>query len=52
MLLSMRRPYPALRDLEETDYYICSVCGYTVEGAPPDDCPVCQAKAKAFFKAD
>ncbi len=41
-----------LEKLEETDYYICSVCGYTVEGAPPDDCPVCQAKAKAFFKVD
>ena len=41
-----------LENLEETDYYICSVCGYTVEGAPPDECPVCQAKAKAFFKAD
>ena len=41
-----------LEKLEEADYYICSVCGYTVEGAPPDDCPVCQAKAKAFFKAD
>jgi rubrerythrin len=41
-----------LENLEETDYYVCSVCGYTVEGAPPDDCPVCQAKAKAFFKAD
>jgi rubrerythrin len=42
----------SLENLEETDYYICSVCGYTVEGAPPDDCPVCKAKAKAFFKAD
>ncbi len=42
----------SLEKLEETDYYICSVCGYTVEGAPPDDCPVCQAKAKAFFKVD
>jgi rubrerythrin len=41
-----------LEKLEETDYYICSVCGYTVEGAPPDDCPVCQAKSKAFFKVD
>ncbi len=41
-----------LEKLEETDYYVCSVCGYTVEGAPPDDCPVCQAKSKAFFKVD
>jgi len=36
--------------LEATDYYVCSVCGNTVENDPPDTCPVCGAKAKAFFK--
>ena len=41
-----------LENLEETDYYVCSVCGHTVEGAPPDECPICKAKAKAFFKVD
>ena len=41
-----------LEDLEETDYYVCSVCGHTVENGPPDECPVCKAKAKAFFKVD
>ena len=39
-----------LDSLEETDYYVCSVCGYTCETEPPDTCPVCQAKSKAFFK--
>jgi len=34
----------------ETDYYVCSVCGYTVEGEAPDDCPVCKAKKQAFKK--
>lgn len=38
--------------LEETDYYVCSVCGYTCEGEPPDICPVCNAKSKMFFKVD
>ena len=38
--------------LEEVDYYVCSVCGYTCESAPPDVCPVCKAKATAFFKVD
>jgi len=33
------------------DYYVCSVCGYTCENEPPDSCPVCNAKAKAFYKA-
>ncbi|MCF8061346.1 MAG: rubrerythrin family protein [Deltaproteobacteria bacterium] len=36
----------------ESDYYVCSICGYTVEDAPPDTCPVCGAKVKAFFKVD
>jgi len=35
---------------EETDYYICKVCGCTVEGEPPDVCPVCGAKKVAFYK--
>ncbi|NTW67865.1 MAG: rubrerythrin family protein, partial [Nitrospirae bacterium] len=25
----------------DTDYYVCSVCGYTAEGSAPDVCPVC-----------
>jgi len=41
-----------LGSLEETDYWVCSVCGYTVEQEPPETCPVCGAKAKAFFKVD
>ena len=45
----------ALADIgknEETDYYICKVCGCTVEGEPPDVCPVCGAKKVAFYKAE
>jgi rubrerythrin len=34
------------------DYYVCSVCGYTCESEAPDECPVCQAKKKAFKKID
>lgn len=39
-----------LDNLEEVDYYVCSVCGMTVENEPPDTCPVCGSKASAFFK--
>jgi rubrerythrin len=35
-----------------TDYYVCSVCGYTAEGEAPDECPVCKAKKKAFHKTE
>lgn len=36
--------------LEETDYFVCSVCGYTCEKEAPEKCPVCGAKSKAFFR--
>ena len=36
--------------LPETSYYVCSVCGYTCEDHAPETCPVCNAKAKAFFE--
>jgi rubrerythrin len=41
-----------LDDQEMLDYYVCSVCGYTCENEPPDECPVCNAKARAFVKVD
>lgn len=41
-----------LENPEETDYYVCSVCGYTCETEAPDECPVCKSKSKAFFKVD
>lgn len=34
----------------EVDYYVCQVCGNTVENEPPDECPVCGAKKQAFNK--
>jgi rubrerythrin len=37
---------------ESVDYYVCKVCGNTVEGEPPDTCPVCNAKKTAFHKVD
>lgn len=36
----------------ETDYHICTVCGYTAEGEAPDECPVCKAKKQAFRKVE
>lgn len=38
------------KDLETKDIYICPVCGYTHEGTPPDNCPVCGALKKVFKK--
>jgi len=28
--------------------YVCSVCGYTVEGAAPEKCPICGASREVF----
>jgi rubrerythrin len=36
---------------ETFDYYICSVCGHTVEREAPAKCVVCNANSSAFFKA-
>jgi len=33
---------------EETAYYVCQVCGNTVEGEAPDKCPICGAPKKMF----
>ncbi len=35
---------------EEVDYYVCSVCGNTVEGQPPEKCPICGVPASKFIK--
>ena len=37
-------------ELPKTDYYVCSVCGNTVEGTPPENCPFCGAPKAKFFK--
>ncbi len=42
----------SLETAEGVDYYVCSVCGYTCENEPPDQCPVCNSKPKAFSKVD
>ena len=34
------------------EYYVCSVCGYTVADEAPDKCPVCGAMKKAFNKVE
>ncbi len=37
---------------ELVDIFICTVCGHTVEGEPPDKCPVCGAVKKLYQKID
>lgn len=35
---------------ETVDYYVCQVCGNTVEKAAPDKCPICGAAKSQFTK--
>lgn len=35
-------------DQPKTDYFVCQVCGFTVENEAPDRCPVCGAKKERF----
>lgn len=37
---------------EMNPYYVCPVCGYTVEKEAPEACPVCGTKGKAFKKVE
>ena len=42
----------AIGNNSDVDYYVCQVCGNTVEGEAPDECSVCKAKKQAFKKVD
>jgi rubrerythrin len=35
---------------ETFDYYVCSVCGHTVEKAAPEKCVVCGAASRVFMQ--
>lgn len=37
-------------DLTESKIFVCAICGNTVEGEPPDKCPVCNAPRDKFFE--
>jgi len=37
---------------EAYSYYVCPVCGYTLEKEAPETCPVCGAKGKMFKNVD
>lgn len=36
------------RDLTVEKYYVCSVCGNTVENEPPEKCPICGVLSTKF----
>jgi rubrerythrin len=38
------------RDLTETSFYLCPVCGHIESGAPPERCPICGAVGGKFVR--
>ncbi len=39
-------------DLPSERIYVCSVCGNTVKGEPPEACPICNAPKTKFFEVE
>jgi rubrerythrin len=40
------------KDLPEGKVFVCSVCGNTVYGEPPDVCPICNNPKSKFFEVE
>ena len=38
------------KDLSETSFYLCPVCGHIELGQPPAACPICGARGEKFQK--
>ena len=38
------------KEMETVNYYVCGTCGNTVEGEPPEKCPICSSPREKFFK--
>ncbi len=38
------------KDLEETEFYLCPVCGHIEFGKPEDNCPICGTLASKYVK--
>ncbi len=38
------------QEMPKVDYWVCGTCGNTVEGEPPEFCPICGAPKSKFFK--
>jgi rubrerythrin len=38
------------KDLSDTPIYVCPVCGNTVEGGVPEQCPICNVPGERFVE--
>jgi rubrerythrin len=47
-----KKALESLGENEETEYYVCQICGNTVEGEALDRCPICNAPKEMFKRID
>jgi len=47
-----RQDLEAGKKLANQPYFVCQVCGNTVEGEPPDKCPICGSPKTVFKRID
>lgn len=47
-----KKALDAMEGLAGTAYFVCDVCGNTVEGEAPERCPVCGMDKSHFMKID
>ena len=45
-----RQSVEAGKDVAAQDIWVCISCGFTMEGVPPDKCPVCGVSKEKFRK--
>ena len=38
------------KDLTETEFYLCPVCGHIEMGTPPERCPICGVKGEMYVQ--
>lgn len=38
------------KEVTDTDYFVCEICGNTVENSAPEKCPICGASKEKFKK--
>lgn len=38
------------KDIKQVKVYVCSVCGHTVFGEAPDECPICKVKKDKYLE--
>ena len=40
------------RDLPAGDIFVCGICGNTIKGEPPGNCPICGVRKQMFRKVE